>query len=455
MFKAFKNNKLVSIYEPVDLPLIKDEDLSLELNVKVKAQKKADNTKNIKMTAELDSNEISFKNHLSNLAIQAHTKVEDAIIRLKDSISSASIKDNVHEILNIEDEYKAQLSSEINPKIEVLKSARKVVNDRSSDVERFKNEAKTHRMPIYPESKVKFFGILILAFIGESVLNGNFLAAGSDYGLLGGFIEAFAISLVNIGAGFLAGLLFTFKNSVASYKKLFGFAIPLFLTIALYFFNLLVAHFREALPIHPETAYFEAILSFTNGVFQIDDFNSWVLFSIGIGFAILAMYKGYYFDDPIPGYGRIDRKRISAEDDFHIIKEEIEEGIDSIHEEYLSALERVYEYAKNTKSRLGNNSSAIQSQTQQLKAYKSTLEGALKSIITQYREELANQGEIEFASPSAGELSIETITSPIIEESSTMPDLSEDMKEIEAFYPKTKTKLAEEKSSLKNKVGAI
>ena len=39
-------------------------------------------------------------------------------------------------------------------------------------------------------------------------------------------------------------------------------------------------------------------------MFSIADAESWFLFALGIGFAVIAAIDAFAFDDPYPGYGK-------------------------------------------------------------------------------------------------------------------------------------------------------
>jgi hypothetical protein len=71
--------------------------------------------------------------------------------------------------------------------------------------EAFRGEHGLHRTAHLPSSHVLHVGVLLTLLIVEAMLNGYLLAAGDEFGLLGGFFQAVIIAVLNIGGGFLSG----------------------------------------------------------------------------------------------------------------------------------------------------------------------------------------------------------------------------------------------------------
>src|SRR5207248_502364 len=107
-----------------------------------------------------------------------------------------------------------------------------------------------HREARYPESLVIPLGVVIWVMIGESLMNMYFFSKGNDLGLLGGWFQALIVSLVNAllatGIGGLICMRYRLHCDLASrliaWAALLSIVVPL-----LVFFNLAVAHYRDAL----------------------------------------------------------------------------------------------------------------------------------------------------------------------------------------------------------------
>ncbi|MEP7027098.1 MAG: hypothetical protein ABI960_00755, partial [Candidatus Eisenbacteria bacterium] len=76
---------------------------------------------------------------------------------------------------------------------------------RRRDLRAFVRERRLAREASYPTSRLLHFGIIALVVVVESVANAEFFASVSTLGLVGGFLQAVGVSLVNVVSGVLAG----------------------------------------------------------------------------------------------------------------------------------------------------------------------------------------------------------------------------------------------------------
>ncbi len=166
----------------------------------------------------------------------------------------------------------------------------------------------------YPDSKIFQIGFMVILLVGESFLNAVFLAEGNQFGLLGGWTEAVMISLIN--GLFLGAILYWAVRWCICYKKLanfFGVATVLLVVTGAICFNLLVAHYRNALGGEfPEQAGAIALRTFVEAPWALGDFKSVMLLLFGLLVFGLAAVDWSLMDDIYPGYGRITRKNIAA-----------------------------------------------------------------------------------------------------------------------------------------------
>lgn len=192
--------------------------------------------------------------------------------------------------------------------------ARDEARRREDDLEEFRTVEGLRREPHYPEKRSNH--CLTTAAVGgvEIAMNGALLMGGA----LGGLVEALgfavAIAAVNIGGAFFGGNLARFLNHRSAWKKALAISAILAGGLGLVFFNLLVAHFRQAMQTAADhlaaaEAGRAAWQSFTNDYLGIGGVMSWVAALIGMLFAAFAFYKGYSMDDSYPGYGRRARVR--------------------------------------------------------------------------------------------------------------------------------------------------
>lgn len=192
--------------------------------------------------------------------------------------------------------------------------ARDEARRREDDLEEFRMVEGLRREPLYPESRLNH--CLSTVAIGglEILMNATLLMDGAMGGLLEAAGLALAIAAVNIGFAFFGGNLARFWKHRSAWGKTLAGAVVLAGGIGLFFFNLLVAHFRQAMQTATDRlaaaeAGRAAWQSFTNDYLGIEGAMSWVAALLGMLFALFAFYKGYSMDDAYPGYGRRARVR--------------------------------------------------------------------------------------------------------------------------------------------------
>ena len=187
---------------------------------------------------------------------------------------------------------------------------------------------------------------MAIVFI-ESVGNGYFFAKGNEFGFLGGYTQALIVASANVAFAFFWGYLaIPQMNSVNKTKKYLGIiSIPTYLLIAISF-NLFVAHYRDELSLSFEGANFRAISAFLETPFFLKDFDSFILFFIGLIISVIALMDGYKFDDKYPGYGRIYRRYKEAERKYHLCCSNI---VKSLHKLKTQSLEELDDLSENYK----------------------------------------------------------------------------------------------------------
>ncbi len=223
-----------------------------------------------------------------------------------------------------------------------LKQLKQESNDLQEEYKQFRVENNLERTANYPDSQIFHFAVILLFLLLESLGNGFFLAEGSELGLLGGIAQAVMIAAINISISFfLIGTVFRYKNHVSSIKKFFAY---LGLCVYLAFivgFNLLVAHYRDYFAISPDEAGELALERFLDQPLQLEAFNSWILFFMGILFALFALFDGYKRDDSYPGYGKIHRRLAELNEEYEDQRDEVVNQIESVRQSFLDKLEEM------------------------------------------------------------------------------------------------------------------
>jgi hypothetical protein len=174
------------------------------------------------------------------------------------------------------------------------------------------------RDAVYPKSKLLHFSILVGIVFIESFLNATFLAKGSELGLLGGWTEAITFSIVNGVLAWFLSLALRHAQSIKPWTRLGAWLGILAFAISVFCFNLLIAHYRDALGgENPEQAQTIAMSTLLSSPFHIKDIQSIMLLALGVVCVILSALDWFTMDDPYPGYGAATRRAVEAKGELH------------------------------------------------------------------------------------------------------------------------------------------
>lgn len=193
----------------------------------------------------------------------------------------------------------------------------------------FQSYHNIHHKAVYPDSPMLHWAILSAIILAESVMNGYFFSSSNDLGLLGGLFQAGAISVVNIAMAVLAGSypLRWMYHQNPKMKVAGAFTLTIWAGIALAF-NLAVAHYRGLLESDPLNAIRLVLDLMRRNPLSLDNFDSIVLFLMGVLFGLAAMIKSFRADDRYPRYGALDRQRLATQDAYDQAKQDMRDAVD-------------------------------------------------------------------------------------------------------------------------------
>jgi hypothetical protein len=249
----------------------------------------------------------------------------------------------------------------------------------------------------YPESHVLHWAFIFALMVMEAIANAYFFAQGSDLGLLGGVIQAFLISGVNVGVALFIGVVIlpnlNLKIGIlreARSKIIFSLAL---LAVLLYLplviaFNLLVAHFRDQLEITPFDAFnaaMAAVESFWNAPFGISNVDSWLLFGVGLLFAAIALLKGYTADDRNPGYGKLDRRFHQAESVYNAEEKKLIDAVNAKFTHFNSEVGTQIGHSNNLAKEYVKTVEGSRAAIEAYQRYRSGIEGIYRTLIKVYQ----------------------------------------------------------------------
>src|SRR5262249_15658314 len=155
-------------------------------------------------------------------------------------------------------------------------------------------------------------------------------------GLLGGAAQAVTFAALNILASFFWGLVLirpiNRRNYLLKLIGLLSFLAYLAFAVGL---NLTLSHLREIPPtvsVHGDAGQ-EVLHRLMTAPYALTDINSWVFFSIGFVFSLIAMADGLLFFDPYMGYAGLERRWIEATKQFAQARSELIERLRDIRED--------------------------------------------------------------------------------------------------------------------------
>ena len=241
------------------------------------------------------------------------------------------------------------------------------------EVNRFRLEQGRTADADYPESRMWHWGILVALVVLESLINGLFFGANVEGGLLAGTSYAVLISVVNVVVlGWVLAAMVREIQHRKGKRRIGGMAGMGAVVVVAVFWNLFVAHYREALPYDyppapdtlspaaapptaqspatqspqadslPESCWHgpdesdadqEALCLFRASPFGLGGFYSYMLLLIGLAMCAAAAMDWFKTDDPYPGYGKRERHRRKTEDRLEQDRRELLADLNELHDD--------------------------------------------------------------------------------------------------------------------------
>jgi hypothetical protein len=172
--------------------------------------------------------------------------------------------------------------------------------------------------------------------------------------LLGGWISAASFSFLNLSMSFIAGYWgWRLIKHNKTHLKIVGLAITSVLTLLVVAMNFLLSHYRTAsLSLPQAEAMQEAFKVFLTSPFHLSDVNSVTMIGLGFVLAFIAMFKGYSWDDPYIGYGKIWRAREIAEKNYRDTAQAKMDEIRDEQDDYVSKIRAARSSLRNRRDTL-------------------------------------------------------------------------------------------------------
>jgi hypothetical protein len=148
------------------------------------------------------------------------------------------------------------------------------------------------------------------------------------------------------------------------------------------------AHLREttASLIDENEAARAAWQALLHNPLSINDLNSIYLFALGMLFTMLAIYKGYTFDDPFPGYGAVTRRFNKTRDAYSDEHARLFEDLDQARREVVANLSDGILRIPTFPQMADNIRAQRKTMLEQFRAYEAGVEAAVRQLLAIYRQ---------------------------------------------------------------------
>lgn len=365
----------------------------------------------------LDANQQEIVGHFTTQLRQAKSDCESRLRKLELDRSATARKIDIEQTKHSF----ARILNAVEPGLERLKQEyRHGLQQAKENEERalrylrwFQQEHGLYqRAATYPPSYVSHFAIVAVIAVIEWISLANFYAEGSDFGLLGGIVIAMVLSAANISLAIFIGIWLRYLNHKNLVRKRLALVGIVFLASCLVLVTLGAAHYRIATN---EIAQSQVALEqnravgtgstalipsgadqlraaklaaehFLRNPLGLEDIFSWVLVVLAITFAILAVYKGYFIDDPYPGYGKHDRDFREKTNAYEAKKQEYTHAVDRFFDKtlqeqsgLLSEVKTSVEYYQELASRTSDEIRTFQRESGEI-------QDACNIVIARYRQ---------------------------------------------------------------------
>lgn len=272
----------------------------------------------------------------------AHGRLLDELKTVSERLSNLDFEGRFAEIRHAAPAAVSEFRAEAATGRDELHGLRRRLTEHEAEKEAFKRRHRLERTPRPPSTAMQVLkiGIVALLLMVETVLNGSFLAKGSETGLLGGTTEAFAFAFLNVLGSYMFGMFGLPELSHRNWlRKLLGL-----LSIALYFafaisLNLALAHYREVSGGLVTGGGAEVMQRLQDAPAAFADIKSWLFFGIGFLFSFIAFVDGFASVDPYPGFGDIEVRLDKAREAYIRRKQDLIDTLLEVRDEYIDSIQ--------------------------------------------------------------------------------------------------------------------
>jgi hypothetical protein len=255
------------------------------------------------------------------------------------------------------EEFARRANADMTANNQELSRLAELRQSRQMEFEIFRKEHLRRDLPHYSRGIQKAAKVVFAVFLAvvDGLFNASFFASGLAGGLIDGFIQAFVAASVNVAACLAIGWVgIRYIHHIDTVKKLGGWIALLAGFVVPVIMGLAISHYREALIAGLETAQIVARDNLFQSPLGLREVSSWLLFLLTLAFGLVALWDGYAMDDPYPGYGKLHRRLVQAEDEYNNAIASLSEHLDDLKEKILQQIQEALDQSENAIVRIKN-----------------------------------------------------------------------------------------------------
>lgn len=311
--------------------------VAAELNLESLGRERGERNEPVTNSSVADEVEVRIIERIEAENKRSHAILEDEYRTYSERLAGLDFEATFSAVKEAAPSCVGELKAYLYPGLDELHGLRRTLAEHERGREDFRQRNGLVRAPQVRSGASYFLKTGLLAFILliETVLNGVFLAKGSEQGLIGGISEAFVFAALNVGWAVLVSMFGVVQlNHISWFRKLIGLMSFLIYIGPAMLLNLALAHYREVSGTLVEAAGAEVVERLAVQPWALQDIQSWIFFGLGMLFSVIAFIDGLFLSDPYPGYGGLERRLLKARSMYILRKQELVDELLEVRDRY-------------------------------------------------------------------------------------------------------------------------
>ncbi|EJB02323.1 hypothetical protein Rleg9DRAFT_7359 [Rhizobium leguminosarum bv. trifolii WSM597] len=382
-------------------PLIDIEKMGSTLDLRERGHENGKLNRPVPSAASLDEVEQRIVGRIEEEKASSYQILEDQFQTFEGRLRNLDFEGQFGLIRQANASTLSDFKAEIASGVDELHGLRRDLGAAEDEMSSFKAKHKLDRAAKVSSTAAQIFKVSLIVFlvVFEMVMNGSFLAKGSEQGIVGGVTEAIAFAVLNIGSALLLSVYCVrFLVHRSLFFKLLGFlGLAAYICIAIAV-NLALAHYREVSATVFTGAGAEVISRLRNAPLGLTELSSWMLFAVGLLFSVIAFIDGCYLTDPYPGFAGVRKRLDNARKHYIERKLDLIDNLRDIRDDHNVKIEEIL---RDLSSRRQECAAIIAHRTRTtglFGEYQASLERTANALLTIYRD--ANRATRSEAEPA-------------------------------------------------------